>query len=447
MNWDLVSSLLLKVLAVAVLVLLNAFFVAAEFALVRIRDSQLDVLISRGKRLAAVTRRVVRNLDASLSACQLGITLASLALGWVGEPIFEALLHPLWLAVGLGGPEWEHVRSVVAVVVGFVSITFLHITAGEQAPKWLAIQRSLPVALAVSQPLEWFHRLSYPFIWVLNYASLWILRRLGLDTGGEHEPGHTEEELRLLVAGGAAGARPGEGAFGRQIVLNAFDLRHRIVREVMRPRREIVAFDTAASLAQCLDLAEKTRYSRFPICEGGDLDRTLGVLHIKDLYAHRLKAHSARELLPTTRRIIYVPETARLEKLLALFLERRLHLAVVVDEYGSTVGMVTLENILEELVGQIQDEFDQEKPLITRVSDGEWSVDGAFPLHELAELVGEPLQEGDLTTTSGFVVQRLGGFAKPGEAVRVGGFLVTVEATEGLRITRLRLTRQAPPPD
>lgn len=446
MSWDLVSGLLLKVMAVVVLVLLNGFFVAAEFALVRIRDSQLDVLIRRGQRLAIVTRRVVRNLDASLSACQLGITLASLALGWVGEPIFEALLHPLWGAVGLDGPEWADLRSVVAVLVGFLSITFLHITAGEQAPKWLAIQRSLPVALAIAQPLEWFHKLSYPFIWVLNHASLWILRRLGLEITGEHEPGHTEEELRLLVASGPAGARAGEGAFGRQIVLNAFDLRHRVAREVMRPRREIVALDTTASVAECLDVAEKTRYSRFPLCEGGDLDRTLGVLHIKDLYAHRLKVHAARELLPVSRKIIYVPESARLERLLALFLERRLHLAIVVDEYGSTVGMVTLENILEELVGQIQDEFDQEKPLLNRVAEDQWTLDGAFPLHELAELVGEPLEAEEVTTTSGFVTQRLGGFAKAGDTVSVGGFLLKVEATDGLRITRLSLVRQAPPP-
>ncbi len=444
MNWDLLGELVLKALAVTLLVLVNAFFVAAEFALVRIRDSQLDLLVRKGQRLAAVTRRVVRNLDASLSACQLGITLASLALGWVGEPIFDALLHPVWPWLGLDTPRWESLREVVAVLVGFVSITFLHITAGEQAPKWLAIQRSLPVALAVSQPLEWFHKLSYPFIWILNQASLWILRRLGLEVHSEHEVGHSEDELRLLVAGKGGGAGPDAG-FGRRILLNAFDLRHRVVREVMRPRREIVAFDTTAPLAECLELAERTRYSRFPICDGGDLDKTLGVLHIKDLYAYRPKAQVARDLLPATRKLIYVPETARLEKLLALFLERRLHLAIVVDEYGSTVGMVTLENILEELVGQIQDEFDQEKPLLVRVSEHEWTLDGAFPLHELAELVGEPLQEGDVTTTSGFVTLRLGGFAKPGDTVLLGEHVLTVEATDGRLITRLKLVRQSTP--
>ena len=180
----------------------------------------------------------------------------------------------------------------------------------------------------------------------------------------------------------------GQPRLGRDIVLNALDLRQRIVREVMRPRQEIVALDTEASMAECLDVAEKTRYSRFPLCEGGDLDKTLGVVHIKDLYAMRIKARTGADLLPVARKLIYVPETARLEKLLQLFLERKLHLAIVVDEYGGTVGLVTLENILEELVGQIQDEFDQEKPLLVRASETTWEAAGALPLHELEELIG-----------------------------------------------------------
>ncbi len=444
MNWNLAGALLLKVLAVLVLVLLNGFFVAAEFALVKIRDTQLDELIRQGRRLARVTRGVIRNLDASLSACQLGITLASLALGWVGEPIFSALLQPVWPWLGLGGDGAEHLRESVAVVVGFVSITFLHITAGEQAPKWLAIQRPLPVALAVAQPLAWFHRLSFPFIWLLNHASLWILERLGLRPVAESEAGHSEDELRLLVAGRA---HPGaETSFARRLVLNAFDLRQRVAREVMRPRHEIAVLNTEASLAECLDVAEKTRYSRLPICERGDPDKTLGVVHIKDLYAMRIKARTGADLLPVARKIIYVPETAQLERLLRFFLERRLHLAIVVDEYGSTVGMVTLENILEELVGQIQDEFDQEKPLIVRTAEATWAVDGLFPLHELAELVGEPIAAEEVATTSGFLTQRLGGFPKVGDSVRLGDYVLAVVETDGLRVTRLQLTRSPAPP-
>ncbi|MBI2949272.1 MAG: DUF21 domain-containing protein, partial [Verrucomicrobia bacterium] len=194
---DTTVEIALKLLAVVVLVFLNGFFVAAEFALVKIRDTQLNPLIAKGHRRARIARRVVRNLDASLSACQLGITLASLALGWVGEPVFATLLAP-----ALDGLKIESaaIRHSIAVVVGFTVITFLHITAGEQAPKWLAIQRPLPTSLWVVQPLEWFHRISYPFIWLLNHASLWMLRQLGLPSSGESEHGHSEEELRLLFA-------------------------------------------------------------------------------------------------------------------------------------------------------------------------------------------------------------------------------------------------------
>jgi CBS domain containing-hemolysin-like protein len=217
------------------------------------------------------------------------------------------------------------------------------------------------------------------------------------------------------------------------------------VREVMQPRRDIVALSTEQSLTECLDVAEKTRYSRFPICPEGDLDRTLGVVHIKDLYAMRFKARAAAELLPVARKIIYVPASARLERLLQLFLERKLHFAVVVDEYGSTIGMVTLEDILEELVGQIQDEFDQEKPQVQKLDDRTWDVEGTLPLHELAELVDEPLHEEGITTTSGWVTHRLGGFPKSGDELQVGQFNLRVEELDGLRVARLRVTRRVSP--
>src|SRR3989442_8474007 len=223
-------------------------------------------------------------------------------------------------------------------------------------------------------------------------------------------------------------------------------MRRRIVREVMRPRREIVAFDTETTIAECLDIAEKTRYSRFPLCESGDLDKAIGVVHIKDLYAARLKARSGADLRPACRKLIYVPETARLEKLLQLFLERRLHFAIVVDEYGGTVGMLTLENVLEELVGQIQDEFDQEKPLLLKKDERTWEVDGALPLHELAELIGEPLEEEGITTTSGWITHRLGGFAKVGDALTLNGAELRVQTMGGTRGGRLKLTRR-PEPD
>ena len=209
----------------------------------------------------------------------------------------------------------------------------------------------------------------------------------------------------------------------------------------MRPRQEIVALDTETSLTECLDIAEKTRFSRFPLCEAGNLERMQGVVHLKDLFAMRFKATRAADLIPVARKLIYVPETARLEKLLELFLERRLHFAIVVDEFGGTVGFVTLENVLEELVGQIQDEFDQEKPLLTKKDERTWEVLGALPLRELAELTGEALEEEGIATTSGWVTHRLGGFPKTGDKLPIGLYELAVEEMDGPRVASLKLVR------
>jgi magnesium and cobalt exporter, CNNM family len=431
-----ILSILGRLLLVVLLVALNGFFVAAEFAMVKIRGTQLDPLIQKGHRRAGIAGRIIKNLDASLSAAQLGITLASLGLGWIGEPVFAALLQPLmqWLHV-----ESDQLRHTIAFLVGFSAITFLHITAGEQAPKWLAIQKPLPTTLWISYPMLCFARVSYPFIWILNNTSLWILRRLGIEPAGEGEMIHSEEELRLLFS--AAHKHTAGTPIGKDIVLNALDLGRRLARDVMRPRQEITVLDTEASIAECLDLAEKTRYSRFPLCQNGDLDQTVGVVHFKDLFALRSRAKKGADLVSAARKLIYIPETARLETLLQLFLDRKLHLAIVVDEYGGTAGMVTLENILEELVGQIQDEFDQEKPMLVKTGGDRWEVLGALPLHELEELVGESLQEEGLTTTSGWVTHRLGVFPKVGDTLRAGNCELTVEEVEDRRVARLSVRK------
>jgi CBS domain containing-hemolysin-like protein len=311
---------------------------------------------------------------------------------------------------------------------------------GELAPKSMAIQKPLPTTLWVAAPLELFYKISYPFIWMLNNTSLWMLRQVGIHPASEAELVHSEEELRMLFT--SSHEHEGGSELQRKIVFNAMDLKRRIVRDVMRPRQEITALDTEASIIDCLEVAEKTRYSRFPLCEEGDVDRTLGVVHFKDLYALRSRAKTGRDLKPVARKLIYVPEMARLEKVLALFMDRKLHFAIVVDEYGGTTGMVTLENILEELVGQIQDEFDQEKPLLVKLSEDMWDIDGALPLHELSELVGEELQEEGVTTTSGWVTHKQGGFPKKGDEIVIGDFVLRVEDTDMTRVARLRLTRK-----
>jgi len=436
---DEIMSILWRLLAVIFLVLLNGFFVAAEFSIVKIRETQLQPLLGRSGR-ARMAARIVKNLDASLSATQLGITLASLGLGWIGEPVFAAILEPVmgWFQI-----ESAQVRHTISFAVGFSVITFLHIVLGELAPKSVAIQKPLPTTLWIAYPLHWFNKISFPFIWALNNTSLMLLRQIGIVPASEAELAHSEEELRLLLA-------PRHGStdmagIGRDIVLNAFDLRRRIAREVMRPRQQIVGLNSDAPLTQCLEVAEHTRFSRFPVLEHGNLDRALGFVHVKDLFAAQNNVRVVGELLPALKKLVYVPETARLERLLQVFLERKVHVAFVVDEYGGTVGLVTLENILEELVGQIQDEFDQETPLLVKKNENTWLVDGALPLHDLADVMNEPLDEEGITTASGWMTHRMGGFPKEGDVVRVGAYELRVEEMNGARVAKLSMRKSSEP--
>jgi len=433
-NLDAIILTVLKILAVPALVLLNGFFVAAEFALVRVRETQLDALVGKGQRRAKVALHIVRNINSYLSATQLGITMASLGLGYIGQPVFTTLLEPVLAPLGVTSPIWQH---SISFAVGFAALTFLSIVVGELAPKWLTIQKPLPIALWTARPLRWFYLAFYPFNRLLNLAARWLLEQIGIEPDAVGDRAHSEEELRLVLASaqGTAG--------GRNIILNALDLRHRVVREVMRPRHEIIAFNTEATIAECLTIAEQTRYSRFPLCEGGDLDKMRGVVHIKDLYALREKTRTAADLLPVARKLIYVPETGRLEKLLQLFLERKLHFAAVVDEYGGTVGIATLENVIEELVGQIQDEFDQEKVKLERIGENVWEVAGTLPLHELGKIVGEMQHEEVVATVSGWMTQKLGGFPKAGDVLMVGACELRVEEMDGPRVVRLKIIKHA----
>ncbi|HVU27914.1 MAG TPA: hemolysin family protein [Verrucomicrobiae bacterium] len=438
MNWDEAILIAFKVLGVFALVLLNGFFVAAEFALVRVRETQLDALVLRKQPGAKMARHIVRNLNSYLSATQLGITMVGLGLGWIGEPIFAALFTPLFHLLGI---ESETLLRSISFAVGFTVLTFLSIVVGELTPKWLTIQKPLSVALWSAYPVRWFYLAFYPFNRLLNFSARWLLRQIGIDSDAETKAGHSEEELRLVLAAAQSTSHR------RNLVLNALDLRHRTAREVMRPRHEITALDTEATIADCIALAEKTRYSRFPVCADGDLDKTLGVVHIKDLYALHDKAKTAADLLPAAKKLIYVPETAPLEKLLRLFLERKLHLAIVVDEYGGTVGIVTLENVLEAIVGQIQDEFDSEKSEFIRVNENVWEVAGTLPLHELERITGEVPHDEAITTASGWVTEKLGGFPKTGDTFTFGNCELRVEEMDGLRVARLKITKFTEPED
>lgn len=437
MDFNQLFEILIKLLIVAGLVFLNGFFVASEFALVKIRSTQLQPLIARGNKRAKIAKFVLENLDSSLSACQLGITIASLALGWVGEPVFKVLLKPLFELISIQSTE---AKETIAVIVGFTTITFLHITAGEQSPKWIAIQKPLQTSLWVAAPLRLFHIVMFPFIWLLNKCSLYLIKLIGLKQIDTHEGIYSEDELRLLFATYQKDSR--RTPLGREIVLNALDLSRRVVRDVMRPRKEIVFFDVDEGIEKCIEIAEKTKFSRYPICENGDIDKTLGFVHIKDLYLMKKNTLTARGLLSVARKLIYVPPTARLEKLLHLFLQQKVHMAIVVDEYGGTLGIVTLENVLEEIVGQIQDEFDQEKPLINRISENEWELNGLLPLYELSELVNQTLTAEGVSTVGGWVTHQLGGFPKKGDVINIGNYRLQVLSMDGIRVEQVKLWKE-----
>jgi CBS domain containing-hemolysin-like protein len=433
-HWDPFGLLLLKLGAIAVLVLLNGFFVAAEFALVKVRGSQLDALKMDGNRRAAVARQVISNLDAYLSACQLGITLASLGLGWVGEPFLARMLQPFFTLASIESPA---VIQATSFALAFFTITFLHIVLGEQAPKILAIRKALATSIVISPPLRMFYVLFKPAIWFLNASSNWVLKHLlRLKPVGEGEGSHSEEELRLILDQSEKSDEV--SSLGRDLLINALDLRQRVVRDIMTPRGEVVFLDIEESFEENVKKALESRHTRFPLCRG-HLDNTIGLIHIKELVP--MMRDPQPDLLRIRRDLTPVPEMMSLEKLLNLFLTKHAHLAIVVDEYGGTVGMVTLENVLEEIVGDIQDEFDTEKAEFRKINEDEFSIDGAVGLYELRDLAGLELESADVSTIGGYVTHLLGHLPKQGEQVRIDNYLVTISQTDGRRVGQLHFRK------
>lgn len=422
---------LLQLAAVFLLVFLNGFFVAAEFAIVKVRATQIEPLAREGSKRAKVAQHILTHLDLYLSASQLGITMTSLGLGWVGEPFVAELLFPVASLFG-GEPAMVH---AVAFVIAFSAITFLHIVLGEQAPKWLAIQYARKTALSVAYPLLVFSKVFSPFIWVLNVSAKGFLRLVGIPVGGEGDIAQSEEELRLLLSKGKALT-----STGKSISLRALALRDRTVREIMIPRTGVVFLSTDRSLGENITRAIENQFTRYPLCEN-NLDNVLGMIHIKDLFRLQAEKGGSGRLLDIKRELLFVPETMPLERCLNLFLSKRVLMAVAVDEYGGTAGMVTLEDVLEELVGDIRDEFDVESGPVQRISETEHIVDGSMTLKDFAAVFGVPIESGDVVTVSGFVFQRLGRVPEKGATLSLGKWQATVESVERRKVKSLRLTK------
>jgi CBS domain containing-hemolysin-like protein len=415
------------------LVFLNAFFVTAEFAIVKVRATRIEERLREGVRGAAATQSILRNLDAYLSVTQLGITLASLGLGWIGEPAFATLIAPLFTALGVWSAAVVH---SISVTLAFAAITFLHIVLGELAPKYLAIQRPEAVALAVAVPLLAFRRMLYPALWLLNSSSNAFLRLIGINRAANSELVHSEEELRLLLA---ESHRTGAlSSSKRKLLENIFDYTHRSAKHIMVPRAEIVYLTLRKSLAENFDIIRSNQHTRYPLCET-DIDHVVGMLHTKDLFQPAEGVRDVRDLLRMKREILFVPETRPLELLQRDFQQRRVHMALVVDEYGGTSGLVTLEDILEEIVGEIQDEFDAEPPKMEATGDG-YVVDGLVLIDEIGDRLEIEIPEHESNTLGGFVIARLGRIARVGDVVRLNGYDIKVVEMKGRRVSKLLLT-------
>ena len=425
-----------RVLVVALLVALNGFFVAFEFAVVKVRAAQLEEENVAGRRRAKLAREILGNMEAYLSAAQLGITLTSLGLGWAGEPFVARLLSPVFQSLGVTRPD---VVAALSFTTAFALITFLHIVVGEQAPKILAIRRARQILMVSAWPMHLFHLVFRPFIYVINVSSEWLLRTVfRVESVPGHEQVHTAEELRAMLETGITGEDAPVSQLGREILINALDMRKRVVRDIMTPRGEVVFLDPDDGFEDNLRKARESGHTRFPLCRG-HLDDAVGLIHIKDLLTPLLE--NKGDLMSIKRELVNVPEMMPLERLLKFLLGKHAHLALVLDEYGGAVGIVTLDNVLAELVGEIQDEFDTAEAECRQIGDGEYVLDGAVALHDLDDLIGLPIESADVSTIGGYVTHLLGHLPKQGESVASDGFEFTVNQADGRRVLSVRAKR------
>ncbi|MEW6735112.1 MAG: hemolysin family protein [Acidobacteriota bacterium] len=433
---DTLLSFLVKLVVILLLVFANGFFVAAEFSLVGVRRSRVLALIEEGNASAKTLLRVISMLDAYISATQLGITLASLALGWLGEATLAHAFTPLFEKIMPHGYATGAAHTV-AIVVAFTMITFLHIVLGELAPKTLALERTERTALLIARPMEIFYRIFKLPIWILNYSGMLVLRIFGLQANAEHAHAYTKEELRQLVEMSHQGGH----LLNEEMLMlhNIIEFSNTEVREVMVPRTEICALSDKTSIEEVYKTFSESGFSRLPVYHER-LDNIIGILFLKDVvpYLRQSNDFSIARLL---NRPLYLPETAHLGEALRQMRRARVHMAIVVDEYGGTLGVVTLENVLEQIVGEIQDEYDDERASwVVEEQPGVYTLNGGVTIKAINKRLKLELPEEDgYTTLAGFLMAQAGQVLKPGQHVTYGPFRFTITKAERFRITEVLL--------
>lgn len=429
-----------RLLGVLALVAANAFFVAAEFALVSVRRTRVEELVQQRKAGAGAVKRALEDPDRFIAATQLGITIASLGLGWLGEPALGRLVEPV---VDLFPEAWVGAAShSLSAAISFAIITFLHVVVGELMPKSIALQRPESTALVVAQPTLLTEMAFKPAIWALNGTGNFLLRLIGMRAASGHEMVHSVEELKMLVE-----ASEESGVLEdteREMLHAVFDFGDVTAHEVMVPRTEMIAVAADAPLDDLIHLAIKHSHSKFPVYEN-DLDHILGIAHVKDLVRVQHDTRRAATVRGLIRETTFVPDTLRLDALLQEFRAKRQHLAIVLDEYGGTAGLVTLDDLMTRIVGEVQDPFDKSTPEIQRLPDGSALVDGLTLIETVNETLGLNLKEEFYDTIAGYALGKLGRMAKVGDTIEEDSVRLKVEALDGLRIARVSLFQIAKP--
>ena len=403
------------------LVFLNGFFVAAEFAIVKVRASQIEIKAKTGNRIANLAKHMTQHLDGYLAATQLGITLASLALGWVGEGVMTRIVGVFFEFMNLNISE--SFATTLGHVMAFSIITVLHIVFGELAPKSLAIQRPVGTTMGIALPLYVFYVVFKPIIWALNGFANGILKLMGISMTSGHEAHHSSEELQyLLDQGKESGALDNNE---HELIKNVFDFNERVVKNIMVPRTKISAVELAASKEELINTVIAEGYSRLPIYDE-IIDKIVGIVHAKDILP-LLANNSDWNLADILRKPYFIPETKKINDLLSELQQKRIQIAIVIDEFGGTAGMVTLEDIVEEIVGEIQDEYDEEKPTVEKISDTEYVISALATIYDVNEFLPHDLPEGDdYDTVSGLITQAFGRIPEVGDSQECYGYMFTV---------------------
>ncbi|MCE4050751.1 MULTISPECIES: hemolysin family protein [Bacillaceae] len=419
----------------AILIVLTAFFVGSEFAVVKIRLSRIDQLIAEGNKKAVMAKKVASNLDYYLSACQLGITVTALGLGALGKPAVERILYPIFDLLNVPGS----VSSIASYAIAFILVTFLHVVVGEMAPKTLAIEFPEKLTLMLSGPLYWFGKVMYPFIWALNGASGRILRVFGVKPAG-HEHAYSEEELKIVMAQSYQGGELNETEL--EYMENVFSFDERVAKDIMVPRTSLITLDQNMDREEIIKVLDEFNYTRYPITLDGDKDNIVGMVNIKKMLANMATGRN-RQLNEFIRELPVVLEVTRIQDILYKMQKERIHMVLVIDEYGGTSGILTMEDILEELVGEIRDEFDaDEVEDIQSIGEHRYLVNGRVLLEDLEDQFGIRFEEKEtIDTIGGWMQYQLVDNVQLDDQVEYGKYVWTVTEMDNYQIKQVTLAK------